>query len=119
MPEKVLYSSILQDFARPLLNAKDTDEIFMNKIKVVEIIWNYCIAKEFKLPVFEELHKEITEQNKNYPDMKLVFDSFVEFKKNEFDKYKHFIHKVELRINPKGDKSLYVESVEPKNLKLL
>lgn len=117
MPEKVLYSSILQDFARPLLNEKDTDEIFMKKMKVVEVIWNYCIAKEFNSPVFDELDKIITRQNQIHPSMKLVFDEFVNFKKTNFKKYKNFIHKVEYRINSKGVKTLYVESVHPLYLK--
>ncbi len=117
MAEKILYSSILQDFARPLLNEKDTDEIFMKKIKIAEVIWNYCIAKEFKLSVFAELDKIITRQNQRHPSMKQVFDEFIKYKKTDFKKYKNFIHKIEYRINSNGNKTLYVESVHPMNLK--
>lgn len=117
MSEKILYSSILQDFARPLLNEKDTDEIFIKKMKIAELIWNYCIAKEFKLPVFDELDKIITRQNQVHHSIKQVFDEFIKYKKTDFKKYKNFIHKIEYRINSKGVKTLYVESVHPMNLK--
>ena len=116
MPDKILYSNILQDFAHPLLNEKDTDEIFMTKMKIVEVIWNYCIAKEFKLPVFDELNKIITSQNKIHSAMKAVFDEFIKYKETDFGEYKNFIQKVEYRINSKGAKTLYVESVDPKHL---
>ena len=116
MPEKVLYSNILQDFARPLLNEKDTDEIFMKKMKIVEVIWNYCIAKEFKLPVFDELNKIITRQNEIHTAMKEVFDEFIKYKETDFGEYKNFIQKVEYRIKRTGAKTLYVESVDPKYL---
>ena len=117
MPENILYSDILQGFARPLLNEKDTDEIFMKKMKIAEVIWNYYIAKEFNLSVFDELDNIITTQNQIHPSLKLVFDEFVKYKKTDFKKYKNFILKVEYRINSKGIKTLYVESVHPLNLK--
>lgn len=117
MKEAIKYSSILQDFSRPLLNEKDSDEMFLKKMKVAEVIWNYCIAKEFNLSVFVELDKIITEQNQIHPSMKQVFDEFVKYKKTDFDGYKHFIHKVEYRINSKGIKTLYIESIHPKHLK--
>lgn len=117
MKKPVPYSTILQDFARPLLNEKDTDEIFMKKMKIIEVIWNYCIAKEFKLPVFSELDKIIKSQNQLHPSMKQVFDEFVKYKKTDFKEYKNFIVGVELRMNSKGLKTLYVESVHPQNIK--
>lgn len=49
--------------------------------------------------------------------MKPMFDEFVRYKKTNFEKYKNFIHKVEYRINSKGGKTLYVESIHPLNLK--
>jgi len=113
MKEPVRYSSVLQDFIHPLLNEKDTDEIFLSKFKVAEVIWNYCIAKEFHLPVFAELEKIITQQNDLDREMKLVFDTFVESKETYFKQYKNFITKVEYRIKADGSKSLYVESVHP------
>ena len=50
MKETVAYSSILQDFAEPLLFSDDTEDQFITKMKVAEVIWNYCIAKEFSCP---------------------------------------------------------------------
>lgn len=117
MKKPAKYSTVLQDFIRPLLNEKDNDEIFFKKFKIAEVIWNYCIAKEFHLPVFAELEKIITEQNKKHKEMKLVFDSFVESKKANFHQYKNFITKIEYRINADGAKSIYVESVDPEMLK--
>ena len=69
MAQKILYSTILQHFARPLLNSKDTDEDFMAKMKIIEIIWNYSIAKQFRMPVFKELDKIITEQQKKHSEV--------------------------------------------------
>ncbi len=113
MAEKVLYSNILQDFARPLLNSKDTDEEFMRKIKVIEIIWNYSIAKKFKMPVFKQLDKIITEQHKHQIEVKALFDMFLEFKKSEYGQYNNYILKIELRKSSDGSKTLYVESADP------
>ena len=113
MAEKVLYSTVLQNFARPLLNSKDTDEEFMRKMKVIEIIWNYSIAKKFRLPVFKELEKIITEQHRNHIGMKAVFDRFLELKNAEYDQYNNFIIKMDLRQNSDGVKIFYVESANP------
>lgn len=113
MKETVKYSSILQDFIHPLLNEKDSDEMFLKKFKIAEVIWNYCIAKEFKLVVFAELDKIITEQNKKNREMKMLFDALVESKATDFKQYKNFITKIEYRTNAAGAKSLYVESVDP------
>jgi hypothetical protein len=112
MPEKVLYSNILQDFARPLLNSKDTDEEFMRKMKVIEIIWNYSVAKKFSMPVFKELDKIITEQLRKHITMKAVFDMFLELKNAEYDQYNNYILKMELRENSDGLKTFYVESAD-------
>ncbi len=113
MKETVKYSSILQDFIHPLLNEKDSDDMFLKKFKIAEVIWNYCIAKEFNLPVFAELDKIIYQQNENHKEMKMVFEDFVESKETVFKQYKNFITKIEYRTNTAGAKSLYVESVEP------
>ena len=112
MAEKAIYSTILQDFARPLLNSKDTDEEFMRKMKVIEIIWNYSIAKKFRMPVFKELASVITEQHKKHIEMKAVFDMFLELKRTEYDQYDNYIIKMELREISDGVKTFYVESVD-------
>ena len=54
-------------------------------------------------------------QNENYPEMKPVFDMFVEIKKEDFNQYKNYIVTVELRISKSGDKTVYVESIHPKH----
>lgn len=113
MAEKVMYSNILQEFAKPLLYADDTNDVFITKMKVAELIWNYCIAKEFGMPVFDILHQAITKQNENNPEMKQVFNLFVKMKKEDFYQYKNFIVTVELRIKKEGDKTVYVESIHP------
>lgn len=118
MAEKALYSSILQDFARPLLNSKDTDDEFMRKMKVIEIIWNYSIAKKFGMPVFKELDKIITEQHKKQIEMKAVFDMFLVLKRSEYAQYNNYIIKVELRKNGDGIRTLYVESADPLQIKV-
>lgn len=117
MLEKALYSDILQNFARPLLSSKDTDEEFMRKMKVIEIIWNYSIAKKIRLPVFKELDKIITEQHRKQIEMIAVFDMFLELKRTEYRQHNNYIIKVELRESSDGIKTLYVESTDPKQIK--
>ena len=117
MSGKVLYSTILQHFADPILDADDTDEIFMKKIKVAEIIWNYCIAREFQLPVFDELHNIITDESDL--EAKILFDTFIKIKTTYFDEYKKYIGDVELRKNSQGIKTLHVTSIEPEDLKTI
>ncbi|MEJ7611530.1 MAG: hypothetical protein WKF88_10175 [Ferruginibacter sp.] len=116
MNQPTVYSSILQDFAYPLLDAKDTDDIFMEKFKFTETVWNYCIAKEFRLPVFVQMQKTIKMQNKKHKNMKVMFDDFVERKETDFYQYKNFILNTELRIKADGSKTIYVESVKPEVL---
>lgn len=115
MKEKVIYLGVLQDFAYPLLDAADTNELFITKMKVAEVIWNYCIAKEFALPVFDMLHHAISIQNENNPEMKQVFNQFVAMKKAEFNQFKNFIVKLEVRTGKAGNKTVYVESIHPKH----
>lgn len=117
MPEIALYSDILQNFARPLLSSKDTDKEFMSKMKVIEVIWNYSIAKKFRMPVYKELDKIITAQLKQQLEMKAVFDTFLQLKKSEYGQYNNYIIKVELRKSSDGIKTLYVESADPKHIK--
>ncbi len=117
MEEKIQYSSILQDFAKPLLYANDTNDQFVTKMKVIELIWNYCIAKEFSLPIFDKLHEAITTQNEGHPEMKQLFKQFVEIKKMNFDKFKNYIVNTELRISKDGNKTVYVESISPLHYK--
>lgn len=113
MKETVKYSTVLQDFIYPLLNADDSDEMLSKKFKLAEIIWNYCIAKEFNLPVFAELENILSQENEKDNEMKMVFAAFVEIKETDFREYKNFITKIEYRTNAAGAKSLYVESVDP------
>lgn len=108
MIQKVQYSSVLQDFATPLLNADDTTDQFITKLKIAELIWNYCIAKEFELPVFKILQKAITTQNENYPVMEQLFNQFVEMKEIDFYQYKNYIVNVEVRTGKLGNKTVYV-----------
>jgi hypothetical protein len=116
MKQADIYSEIIQNFIRPLLNSKDNDEVLLQKFKLGEIIWNYCIAKEFQLPVFDELDRIVTEQNQKNTEMKAVFDEFVKYKRTDFNHYKNFIIKLEYRLKA-GGKTLYVESVHPLHLK--
>ena len=118
MAQKALYSNILQDFAHPLLSSRDTDDEFMRKMKVIEMIWNYSIAKKFRLSVFKELDKIITEQNRKHIERKAVFEMFLELKKSEYGQYNNYIIKMELREKSDGTKTLYVESADPTQIKI-
>ncbi|WP_153797568.1 hypothetical protein [Foetidibacter luteolus] len=117
MAEDVLYSSILQDFARPLLHEADTDEMFKEKMKLAEVIWNYCIAREFKLPHFDEINKVLGSEGQKHPETKQIFDQLAAFKEANFKRYKNFILKVEHRVKSGGEKTLYVESAHPNHLR--
>lgn len=62
------YSDILQDFAAPLLHIKDNGEEFVSKLKVAELIWNYCITEDLNLPISIQIEKAIQESNKLHPE---------------------------------------------------
>ncbi len=113
--ENIFYSSVLQDFAHPILNAKDSLEMYTTKLKIAEMIWNYCIAKEFKLPVFDILHAAITHQNKSCPEMIPAFNQFVEMKNEEYNEFKRYFVKVEVRTSKDGANTVYAETIHPLN----
>jgi hypothetical protein len=81
MEEKAIYSSILQDFAHPLLSSDDSDELFMSKMKFIEIIWNYSIAIKFKLPLYKALEKTINEICRVDLESRLLLNRFLDIKK--------------------------------------
>ncbi|MEO6831658.1 MAG: hypothetical protein ABI378_05045 [Chitinophagaceae bacterium] len=114
MAKPVKYSSILQDFIEPLLEEDDSNEILLRKFKFAEIVWNYCIAKEFKLPALSELDKCLFELDKEDKEMLTLFREFVRRKETNFKKYKNFITKIEFRTNPGEACRVYVESIDPK-----
>jgi hypothetical protein len=113
------YSSILQDFAAPLFSGNENKEECVSKFKVAELIWNHCIAEEFRLPVFSILDSAIQENSTRHPEMKEVFLMMKEIKSVDFKAYKNFIVTTEYRINSNGTGTLYVESIDPHELKHL
>lgn len=117
MTEKAVYSSILQDFARPLLSSEDTDEEFMKKMKIIEIIWNYSIAKKFRLSFFKELDELINQEKRRDIQMKVVLNMFMKVKEIEYGQYNNYITKMELRKKSDGSKTLYVEYADPLQIK--
>jgi hypothetical protein len=117
MNNDIKYSSLLQDFAQPLINGDETPDAVLQKLKVAELIWNHCVARENQLPIFDLLDKAINESNKRHPEMKIVCSILQELKKAEFNEYNNFIVKTEYRIKPDGSKTIYVESISPEMAK--
>ena len=113
------YSSVLQDFAAPLLAGNENREELVSKFKIAELVWNHSIAEEFNLPVFALLDIAIQESNKKYPGMKDIFLLLKEIKALDFKAYKNFIVKTEYRIKPNGSASIFVETIEPDKLRHL
>lgn len=112
------YSSILQDFAKPLLNGNESLKDFAHKIKYAELIWNYCIVEELQLKkLLEEMDSVFKESDAQHPEMHEVFLLLRSIKTRHFKKYKNFISKTEIRQKPAGSTSVYVEFIEPKYLK--
>ena len=113
MNNDIKYSTLLQDFAEPLINGDETPDAVLQKLKVAELIWNHCVAKENQLPIFDMLDKAINDSNDRHPEMKIVCSILQELKKAEFNEYNNFIVKTEYRIKPDGSKTIYVESIPP------
>jgi hypothetical protein len=113
MNNDIKYSSLLQDFAQPLINGDETPDVVLQKLKVAELIWNHCVAKENQLPIFELLDKAINDSNDRHPEMKIVCSILRELKNAEFNEYNNYIVKTEYRIKPDGSKTIYVESIPP------
>lgn len=117
MNNQVKYSLILQEFIRPLLNDADSDEVFLQKVAFGKVAWNYCIAKEFQLPVFPELNKIVVAECKKQSETSLVFDFLIKRKNSDFNRYKNFIYKTEFNKNNGNEEMLFVASIEPTQLK--
>ena len=113
MNNDIKYSSLLQDFAQPLINGDETPDAVLQKLKVAELIWNHCVARENQLPIFDMMDKAINDSNKRYPEMKIVCSMLQELKESEFSEYNNTIVKTEYRIKPDGSKTIYVESMTP------
>lgn len=102
------YSDILQDFANPLLDDRDSNEIFLIKLKASQLVWNYCISKEFalaSLSVFEDI---MNSSRKTNPEIKQIFLMLINRKKQFFQQYKNFI--TDVRIMQKPDKSYSIQT---------
>jgi hypothetical protein len=118
MSQTDIYSSILQDFATPLLNGHESQKDFKEKLAYAELIWNYCIVEELQLKkIFEELDTVLREYNEEHPGMHELFLLLRSIKTLHFKKYKNFIAKTEIRKKSDGSTSVYVEYIEPKYLK--
>lgn len=107
------YPAILLEFASPFVDENDLDELFMTKIKIVELIWNYCIAKEFNLNILESISDAIVEANKRNAEMEFVATHLIKMKEEGYEPYKHYIKKTELMIDKNGEKFLSVEALHP------
>lgn len=102
------YSDILQDFANPLLDGRDNNEIFLVKLKTAQLVWNYCISKEFalaSLSVFEDI---MNSSRKEDPEIKVIFLMLINRKEQLFQQYKNFI--TDVRIVQKPDKSYSIQT---------
>jgi len=115
MPD--VYSSIIQNFAMPLLEGSDSKEVLQEKFSFAEMVWNYCIADEYKLTMLclSIEHAIITETQKNKP-----FHSFLVFlkasKNTHFSQYKNYLVKTEVRQKSDGSLSVVSNFIEPKVL---
>lgn len=116
MNQAPAYSALLQDFAMPLFEGNESSHSLIEKLKVAELVWNHCIAEEFKLPAFAIIDRAIRESNELYPEMKTVFLKMRQIKLQDSNQYKNYIVKTEYRIKQDGSGSIYVESIEPEKL---
>jgi len=102
------YSDILQDFANPLLDGSESNDTLLLKLKTAQLVWNYCIAKEFGLAsllIFEEI---MDSSRKEDPEIMLIFLMLINRKEQLFHQYKNFI--LDVRIVQKPDKSYSVQA---------
>ena len=107
------YPAILLEFASPFVDENDPNELFMTKIKIVELIWNYCIAKEFNLSVFDSINDAIEAANKRNAEMEFIANILIKMKEEGYEPYKHYIKKTELIINENGEKYIRVDALHP------
>jgi hypothetical protein len=115
MSKKDIYSQILLEFATPLLRESDTLDIYYQKLKVAEVIWNYCIVKEFNLPSIKLFEETIENLRKSDPIMDELIDIFIDIKNEEFFQYKNFIAKNEIKTHDDGHHSIIVQSCAPED----
>lgn len=102
------YSDILQDFANPLLDGSDSNDILLLKLKTAQTVWNYCISKEFALASLL-MFEEIMDSSRNEdPEIIPIFLMLIDRKEQLFHQYKNFI--LDVRIVQKPDKSYSVQA---------
>jgi len=115
MPD--IYSSILLDFAAPLLHKNDTKEILQLKLNFAEIVWNYCIAKELKLTVLSfSIEKTLNMETKKNKQFHKFVSVLKANKKTHFYKYKNYLVNTEVKQKPDGSLSVVARFVEPKQI---
>ena len=87
----------------------------LSKIKVAEVIWNYCIVKEFNLPSIKLFEETIENLRKSDPIMDELIDKFIDIKNEKFFQYKNFIAKNEIKTHDDGHHSIIVKSCAPED----
>ncbi len=115
MPD--IYSSILLDFAAPLLHKNDSKKILQFKLSFAEMVWNDCIAEELKLTLLSLSIKNAinveTKKNKQFQKFVSVLKAN---KKTHFYKYKNYLVNTEVKQKPDGSLSVVAQFVEPKQI---
>ena len=94
-----LYSKVILDFVKPILQDSDNEEMIKNKLTIAKTFWNYDIAKKYDMPALKELQEQINNKV-TYEEYKRVFDFFANRKNTGFSNYNNFI--TDIQIVPDG-----------------
>ena len=111
------YSDILQDFANPLLNGGDNNEQLLVKLKMAQLVWNYCISKEFALASLSVLENLIDSSRKEDPEITILLLSLINRKEQFFEEYKNFITDVQIVQKPDKTYSIRTNFIKQKDFK--
>jgi hypothetical protein len=95
MPATEAYSSLLQDFVEPIHIDNETEEVYFMKCQLGQLVWNFCVAIDYKLEILKELATAIDSAYQNTPEIYDTIDFLVERKKYDFRKHSRFIIKIE------------------------
>lgn len=113
----ITYSSVLQDFIKPIVTENETEETYLEKAIAGMLAWNYSLSEKYHLPGYLKMKKSIQDLRIQFPESKSILDLLIKRKAKHFSKYDHYIFKVEVRTKEDGSKTIYVESAPVDKIK--
>lgn len=106
----ISYSNLLLQFIEPILDGTEDEEAFMTKANMGKIAWNFCVSDQAELSIDHQMKTILKKMLPVNPQAKQILDQLVIRKQTRFAQYDQVIFDIEIRTQPDGSKTFYVES---------